>query len=226
MPTSGIIFSVGISNPACLLDCYSGQESNPDHCITSLLRDVLTEGICNLPLYAPTFPRVWNSTGQPVYPARAAYPGLKISDRCMVDREGVVTRGTCSEKTKQLLHTLGCNTVMLSQQLELLSTFATQTYLANCTPTLREFVHFQDSTAQQKILKRVKRVLPVTLVNLKTMNKTKLNYRNTLHRYPWICSLRTASQPPKHLCAVTLLSLQPRVIVGPAHCTYVCKDGG
>ena len=144
----------------------------------------------------------------------------------MVDREGVVTRGTCSEKTKRLLHTLGCNTVMLSQQLELLSTFATLTYLANCTPTLREFVHFQDRTAQQKILKRVKRVLPVALVNLKTMNKTKLNYRNTLHRYPWICSLRTASQPPKHLCAVTLLSLQPRVIVGPAHCTYVCKDGG
>ena len=110
--------------------------------------------------------------------------------------------------------------------MELLSTIGTLAYLANCTPSQDEFLNFQESITQQKVLKRVKRVSPVALVNLKAMSKTKLIYRNTLHRYPWICSLRTASQPPEHLCAVTLLSLHPRVIVGPAHCAYVCKDGG
>ena len=31
---------------------------------------------------------------------------------------------------------------------------------------------------------------------------------------------------PEHLCAVTLLSVppQPTVVVGAAHCTYLCKD--
>ena len=47
------------------------------------------------------------------------------------------------------------------------------------------------------------------------------------HRYPWICSVR--SKDPvlqyQHYCAVTLLSRPPgpAVLVGPAHCTYLCK---
>ena len=56
--------------------------------------------------------------------------------------------------------------------------------------------------------------------------KTKLSYPNTRHRYPWICSLRSLGPQPKHLCAVTLLSVPPKptVVVGAAHCTYLCKN--
>ena len=50
-------------------------------------------------------------------------------------------------------------------------------------------------------------------------------YRHTLHRYPWVCSLRTKGKPVDHLCAVNLLSIPPKptVVIGSSHCTYVCK---
>ena len=49
---------------------------------------------------------------------------------------------------------------------------------------------------------------------------------NTRNRYPWICSLRSREKSKKHQCALTLLSLPPSplVLVGPAHCTYLCKS--
>ena len=51
-------------------------------------------------------------------------------------------------------------------------------------------------------------------------------YEHTLHRYPWVCSLRTKGKPADHLCAVNLLSIPPKptVVIGSAHCTYVCKN--
>jgi len=56
--------------------------------------------------------------------------------------------------------------------------------------------------------------------------RTKLDYENTRHRYPWVCSLRTVGAIPEHVCAVTLLSIPPKptVLVGAAHCTYICKN--
>ena len=68
----------------------------------------------------------------------------------------------------------------------------------------------------------------VTAVYVDTEAHTELNFENTRHRYPWICSLRTKGITAEHICAVTLLSLppQPTIIIGPAHCTYLCKDGG
>ena len=55
---------------------------------------------------------------------------------------------------------------------------------------------------------------------------TNLNLANTRHRYPWICSVRSKGVSPKHYCAVTLLSRPPAptVLVGPAHCTDLCKS--
>ena len=75
---------------------------------------------------------------------------------------------------------------------------------------------------------REPRLAPVALALVTDETKTTLNYNNTRHRYPWICSLRTIGITSEHLCAVTILSLppQPTIIVGPAHCTYLCKDGG
>ena len=58
--------------------------------------------------------------------------------------------------------------------------------------------------------------------------KTDLNFTHTRNRYPWVCSLRRKgpSLSPEHLCAVTLLAVppQPTIVVGAAHCTYLCKD--
>ena len=49
---------------------------------------------------------------------------------------------------------------------------------------------------------------------------------NTRNRYPWICSVKRKDPSPKHYCAVTLLSRPPApmVLVGPAHCTFLCKS--
>ena len=70
------------------------------------------------------------------------------------------------------------------------------------------------------------RINPVLLVLEAAGLRTTEDYRHTRHRYPWVCSLRALGQTPRHLCAVTLLSLPPgpMVVVGAAHCTYLCKD--
>merc|ERR1719278_379565 len=74
--------------------------------------------------------------------------------------------------------------------------------------------------------RRQARLSPVSRVNVTANFKTELNYNNTRHRYPWICSLRTRGVNSEHLCAVNLLAVPPNptVIVGSAHCTYMCKD--
>ena len=53
----------------------------------------------------------------------------------------------------------------------------------------------------------------------------------TSAHHPWLCSLRTRGFRGRHRCGVTLLSgpteddpSQPWVIVGTAHCNYICKD--
>lgn len=73
------------------------------------------------------------------------------------------------------------------------------------------------------------------LMTIKLKSKCQLQFNknplldNSRHRYPWLCSLR--SKDPllqyRHYCAVNLLSRPPgpAVLVGPAHCTYLCKSG-
>ena len=55
--------------------------------------------------------------------------------------------------------------------------------------------------------------------------KTEVPFENTRGRYPWICSLRSRGSNQEHYCAVTLLRRPPgpTVLVGAAHCTYLCK---
>merc|ERR1711892_249627 len=57
--------------------------------------------------------------------------------------------------------------------------------------------------------------------------KAKYDFNRTRNRYSWICSLRSTDLNADHFCAVTLLSLPPKptVIVGVAHCTFLCKNG-
>lgn len=63
--------------------------------------------------------------------------------------------------------------------------------------------------------------------NQKITLNVDYTYRNTKLRYPWVCSLKTKGFNPEHLCAVVLLSIPPNptVLVGAAHCTYICKNG-
>ena len=63
------------------------------------------------------------------------------------------------------------------------------------------------------------------IVSATELGGTRLEFENTKHRYSWICSLRR-KVGKQHLCAVTLLSRPPKptVIVGAAHCTYLCKN--
>ena len=60
-----------------------------------------------------------------------------------------------------------------------------------------------------------------------------LNYLTgpTSALHPWLCSLRTRGFRGRHRCGVTLLSgpteaspRDPFVLVGTAHCNYICKD--
>merc|ERR1712126_56566 len=84
-----------------------------------------------------------------------------------------------------------------------------------------------NTTENSKGHSRKKRLAPLfQTVNLaKGGNiRTELDFENTRHRYPWICSLRGSTK--EHLCAVTLLRRPPgpTVLVGAAHCTYLCKN--
>ena len=56
--------------------------------------------------------------------------------------------------------------------------------------------------------------------------RTEVNYEETKHRYPWVCSLRRRGSEKQHQCAVTLLRRPPgpTVLVTAAHCTFLCKS--
>ena len=66
-----------------------------------------------------------------------------------------------------------------------------------------------------------------------TIYPTDLDFRfgETSAYHPWLCSLRTRGFRGRHRCGLTLLSgptdqtaEDPWVIVGAAHCNYICKD--
>ena len=73
----------------------------------------------------------------------------------------------------------------------------------------------------------VTKIIPISEINEEyepTLARVP-QLENTKHRYPWICSLR-GIKDKKHFCGVTLLAVppSPTVIVGAAHCTFVCKS--
>merc|ERR1719350_2723534 len=92
----------------------------------------------------------------------------------------------------------------------------------NATEVIKSFQFFEDGDFYGR-----GRIAPVAHVDVIKVTKTELNFNNTRHRYPWICSLRRKGIHADHLCAVTILSVppQPTIIVGAAYCTYMCKDG-
>ena len=118
-----------LSNPDCLFDCFSPEQSAPDFCITSLLREVHKKGICDRPFFAT------NGSTIPLYPAKEAFPTLATSQTCVTDTVSglLVSNFTCS-KTKGLLLTKPCLGALFSQPLTIQSTLGALLYLADCVP--------------------------------------------------------------------------------------------
>ena len=135
------------------------------------------------------------------------------------------TKGTCSAKTLDLLNTISCQKAIAEQPTAIRNTIVSLLQAAcdwdTAVEVIKSFLVFEDQYFSQ-------RIAPVAHVDVIKGTKTELNFTNTRHRYPWICSLRKKGIGAEHLCAVTILSVPPKpsIIVGAAHCTYLCKDGG
>merc|ERR1712223_505653 len=142
----------------------------------------------------------------------------------------IITEGTCSADTEAALQTDECKTLLENQPniikntLELLIQYSCKTEVYDSLPFSQGLRKGQKKRRNRN--KPNERLAPISEVDLAAGTKTELNFTNTRHRYPWICSLRTRGADPEHLCAVNLLSVPPNptVIVGSAHCTYLCKD--
>jgi len=184
-----------VEDLTCIKDCFEKTS-----CVTALLDDVLTDGVCI-------------DDGLGFYP---------VSKNCTPFEDS-----TCSDKTEALLTTRECLQEVFSQQHFILNTI-NHLITISCNPQVAEFYfNFQVSNSLAGSAGRRKRSVPISLVLESEKIHTKLNFTNTRHRYPWVCSLRSEGHQGHHLCAVNLLSLppSPTVLVGAAHCTYLCKDG-
>ena len=221
-------------------DCFGNQigvqREEQKSCLTSLISDVLAKGICRVKDFYP-------ATG--LLPT--AYEGIyDINDSCTFDVFESIDIGTCSMETEELLVEQECIQEVFSQQGFIQNTI-TQLIYASCNSYIADiYVEFsreaagirsegrgmeidpQSTEANQIQAKVMQRLAPSQSV-LEFANftsYTQLNFENTRHRYPWVCSLRSTGARPEHLCAVTLLSIPPKptVVVGAAHCTFICKN--
>ena len=142
-----------------------------------------------------------------------------------------IINGTCSKETEELLKTASCLRFLAEQPSVVRNTLEQLVKYSCSNETFKSLPFSGDQTGglltKRKNLKPKRaRLSPVTEVNVTANFRTQLNFNNTRHRYPWICSLRTRGVNSEHLCAVNLLAVPPNptVIVGSAHCTYMCKD--
>ena len=213
------------------------SESDPT-CLSALIVDVVARGTCDIE-GNPAFELdgVWG-TSECIWEF-VNVTSLEYEYDYDLDGDGIIeeqmtteqiTKGTLSEKTEKLwkkqacLNSLSEQPFIIRRTFELLLRYSSSDDLYLSLP-------FDGPTSRnveknRENIRAATRLAPVQEVNTITGTKTELNYENTRHRYPWICSLRTKGVTAEHLCAVTLLSKppQPVIIVGPAHCTYLCKD--
>jgi len=199
-----------IEDLRCLTDCF---ENKPDSCVTALLNDVISNGVC--------------FEGPGIYP---------VNSSCTLDPLfGFVTLGTCSEVTETLLQTTQCLTDIFEKQ-GIIITTVVNLISASCRFEISLFL-LQFLAENSLVRKSVPseffrrnnqtKLAPSQLILQGPNIRTKLQFENTRHRYPWVCSLRSKGPSAEHRCAVNLLSIppSPTVIIGAAHCTYLCKDG-
>merc|ERR1711899_383419 len=142
----------------------------------------------------------------------------------------IIADGTCSAETEAALQTDECM-ALLAKQPTIISNTLELLIQHSCKDEVYSNLTISQGLRKGKKKRRNRhnskgRLAPITTVDLDAGTMTELDFENTRHRYPWICSLRTRGMNPEHLCAVNLLSVPPNptVIVGSAHCTYLCKD--
>jgi hypothetical protein len=190
----------------CLLDCDHIHE-----CVPSLVVDLIITGPCN---------ENW-----------AEFFNLEHNDECQYDGDGTsILKGSCSAKTEALLKDKSCVQAIFEQPSYIwgpLYTLINASCTVDVTNAYNSTWSKEGGTLNRETNFPNPRIPPVEVVNDRESwpYTTVLNFEHTRNRYPWVCSLRSTGVSPKHLCAVTLLSIppQPTVVVGPAHCTYLCK---
>ena len=145
-----------------------------------------------------------------------------------------IKTGLCSEKTEMLLlDQKNCIHPLWSSKFEI-----TRTIDSLIFSLCEESVYFgfwpEPITTNEREVKpknKINKLNPIEYVEV--LNgvsfNTTLEFENTKHRYPWLCSLRRRGERgaiSSHFCAVTLLSRPPgpTVLVTSAHCTYICKS--
>jgi len=217
--TSGPI----VTNLECLKDCFpdrGGMRRNMVNCVNSLITDVTMNGICD-----PGFPLFPYDNGTEIF---------QLNTNCeSTDFGSTITKGTCSYDTEKLLIETDCIYSVFEQPAFVRNTI-TNLILFGCTDEVsskytnltgeisgQRQTKGQSNNVQQTRLSPSQSVAEFSNFTLRTI----LKYENTLHRYPWVCSLRSRGPTPQHLCAVTILSIPPKptVVISAAHCTYICK---
>merc|ERR1711892_359235 len=219
-----------IKDLTCLRDCFSSEESADDSCISSLLNDVIKDGVCDL-------------TDEYGYnPGPGIYK--PVNEECVMGvvassygfDQTVIDVGTCSSVTEGLLSTEQCRREIMEEQGFIQNTLL-QLVQNSCNHTVSEFyVNFMQGNLpvgrrkreaeEPQLNSRVKRLAPAQVIYGSDGISTELDFENTQNRYSWICSLQSTGSSAEHLCAVNILSVKrPTVIVGAAHCTFLCKAG-
>ena len=193
-------------------------------CVTSLLNDITSKGVCNITYMGLDL-------GPGIYP---------VSEECEFvdpDEPFITTKGTCSDITEKLLMTEQCLKIIYEKPRFIWNTIQTLIYTSCRFEVAAIYANFNDEnflvSRSNKMYNIKEKIRNVDTFRLSPVHyiaedfKTELQYNHTRHRYPWVCSLRSTGPRPAHRCAVNLLSIPPKptVVVGAAHCTYLCKDG-
>ena len=197
----------------CLMDCFSRKVPG-SLCFASLIADVTRKGTCDSgDNPASAFNETVNFWGW--YDLENVCELAEVEDDYNYGEDDsydygdystpkTIVKGTCSARTERLLQKEGCMDFLGKQPKVVKNTL--------------------ELLIQYSCRSEVYDSLPISSMTLNT--KTELNFENTRHRYPWICSLRGRGNNPKHFCVVNILAVPPNptVIVGSASCTYLCKD--
>jgi len=219
-------YDILVEDLHCLTDCF---EDKPDSCVTALLNDIISNGVC---LKGPGLYPVNTSCTYEEIEYSGDYEYYVSTSVDYEDVGGPITEGTCSDTTEALLVTETCLTDIFENQEFVINTLTNLIFLS-CRKNIGEYYFkfiVENSLVGRKGVPQKfnhTKLAPSQFILEDPNIRTKLEFENTRHRYPWVCSLRSKGPSPEHRCAVNLLSIppSPTVIVGAAHCTYLCKDG-
>ena len=213
------------------------------YCLRKLLEDVIKNGVCDFPGDDPNPFTVFKTDECEINLQNVSCPVLCPVQSCDLSCP-VIVKGVCSAETENILMSEECAKTVGRQPLYIVSTIIALiartcnirviTFYFNYFDQLAENLGligdkkvpklFENS--QERFESNLTRLVPFSFTRGKLDLITRLNFKNTLNRYPWICSLRSTGTNPEHLCAVVLLSIPPKptIFVGAAHCTYLCKN--